>query len=229
MKKISLKIILLISILTVLITGCQQEDLGESITTLVKGRMDAVYTGEASEEYMNLTGTTLIDIEENHKALLRKEAIRFCNFTGILEGGDESAYMALSEETRSSLEDMCSRVYDKVSYEVRDPEKESDGSYSVEVTVTPVDVFSQIAARLETGDFKPYADFEKKYNTEATPQDTFSEDLAAILIQLVDEVITTASAPPSKGFVLDITNDEGNLSISPEAWDSIDKSLIIYS
>ena len=222
-------LVITISIASILLlASCQKENKAEIAETLVKGRMESVYRGEASEDYMNITGTDLDQIQSAYEANIRREALAFCNYTGILVNGDDAAYEALPEETRKALEDMCSRVYSQAVYEVRDPEEDSEGTYSVELVITPSDAFKEALPRIEAGDYEPYKEFVNQYNTTDTGKETFSSDLANVLIQLIDETMTQGSKATPITYVVTVSGEGDSYSIDANDWAEIDRSMILF-
>jgi len=227
MKKSLLTAFLLTIVITVL-ASCSGEKAEDSILTLAQGRMDSIYKGTASEEYLELSGRTLDDVTKDYEANIKREAVYFSSYVGIIESQNESLYDALPDETKTKLETMYKDIYSSAVYEVKDPEKEDDGSYSVEITASPIKAIEDSFNIIQTGEYEPYKEFVSKYNTVPGSADTFSQDLANLMIDLVKSQLATTSQE-NKTFPVKVTeNEEGEYLINTEDWTPIDKFIIVY-
>ena len=94
----------------------------------VKAVLDVSYKGEA-EAYMEITGVSKEEAEN----------IFADNLDATMEGFETTA---MPEELKPRYRELFAELAESVSYTVEEPERQEDGSYTVNVMVKPITLFS---------------------------------------------------------------------------------------
>lgn len=118
--------------------------------TYVDGLLRETYLGEFTPEYMELVGIDLDTAEHSYEHGISNEVSYFINLYEI-EYPDDELYAELTE--------MYKEIYSHTKFEVTDAVEMDDGSFSVQVTVEPIDIV-QLA---DTDWDKTIAPFYEKY------------------------------------------------------------------
>jgi len=131
------------------------EEAPDPVITLVRGNLDAVYTGAAGEEYLALTGLTAEDCRAAYQNNLEAEARYFLDYYGYSAEG-------LEDEVMDEIVGLYQDLYAKASYTVGPAATLDDETQAVKVQVTPVELFQAVQADTEGWDalFQP---IQKKY------------------------------------------------------------------
>ena len=228
-KLMALILVMAIICSTLILTGCKKDNTPEYILTLVRGTLEASYSGEPGEDYIERTGMTTDQIQAQYDLTIMDEAIQFVYYIGLTETATEQEYLALPEKTRSDIESMYREVYKQAKYEVRDPEQDDPNNYSVEVVIEPIDVMETVMATIASG-YETYDKFTEKYNTGQIREEDFSSEMVKIIKDLVLEKLPESGYKESKTLVLNIsrTAEDQPFTIDPAGWKEIHKTMIYY-
>ena len=233
MKKIRVSLVIVITVCLALgfaLSSCSGSKATGKVDDYVKCSIEALSKGQFDDEFVSLSGQSSETIQGNYDQSIKEDALYFCYYTGIIEELSAVKYMELPAETKTRIENLYTSIYNKSKFDVRDPEKEDDGSFSVEVTVNPIDIFSKAKAKIEAGEYQPYNDFVDKYNTGAIKESDFSSSLADVMIGLVEDSLKGADYKEAKTFVVKVTQSEDEESLSMDSNDlhEIKSSMIFY-
>lgn len=158
---------------------------------LVKGAMDACYTGKCDSAYLRLTGRTAEEIAELHQYNLSAEYDYLCYMFEI-----DDYYIA--DETRAALLDVLSQAYGQTKYTVT-ASALSGGEYSVKVSLTPCTLFA------DANNGKQMADFAEAFNAR---YDSYTqEEIDALSGKAADAFWTTYEQAWADG-ILEILQDQ---------------------
>lgn len=232
-KKInSIVLFLIITVLgsAIFMTGCRRDDSLSKVETLVQGTLDAAYKGEAAEEYLELTGTTSDAIKKAFDESLKSDALFFCKYIGAFEEPTEDLFNALPKDTQDKVVNLYRNIYLKTEYEAKDPEKEEDGSYSIELTLKPLDVFQRAIDIMNAGEYEPYNDFVRKYNTGEISEEDFSYRLINVMVALLENALEEAQSKEPKVFILKVTQEteDSDFALEQNTLNDIKDSMIVY-
>lgn len=100
----------------------------------VKGLLDQCYRGEYDAEFLDLMDMTENEADETYLENLSVDAANFADYYYIYN---------LTEEVEGQLTDLFQQIYDKVAYTVK-PAVKTDSGFSVEIAVTPIDVYTLV-------------------------------------------------------------------------------------
>lgn len=116
-----------------LLGGCAAAEFDAS--RYVQGVMDSTYL-EKYDDYMALTGATAEQAQEEFLEGLDAEAEVFLQYCGV---------ESVSQPVRDEIVSLYREIYQKSKYTVG-PAQKTDGGYSVEVKISPIDLFSICSA-----------------------------------------------------------------------------------
>lgn len=112
-----------------LLGGCAPTEFDAS--RYVQGILDSTYL-ERYDDYIELTGVTAEQAKDEFLQGLDAEADVFLQYYGI---------ESVSQPVRDELISMYREIYQKSKYTVGEAQKTGEG-YRVEVTISPIDIFS---------------------------------------------------------------------------------------
>lgn len=224
-NKITLALVL---VLLLALTGCGKQNTSTTITELVKGHLDALYLGEATDSYLELEDTTQEQVQTEYLDALRTESAFFCYYIGAIEKPEY--YETLSEATRAKVEELYKTMYQSAKYEVRDPQKNEEESYSVEVVVSPIDAVDRAFDELNSQEYQPFIDIVSKYNTGELTEEEFFESYADVMAELVSSKLEDVGYLDPETIIVNINVDtEGKFTVTPDDIIMVDSKIISYS
>ena len=100
----------------------------------VKGLLDQCYRGEYDSEFLDLMDMTQNEADETYLSNLEVDAMNFADYYYIYN---------LTDEVEGQITDLFQQMYDKVAYTVK-PAVKTDSGFSVEIAVTPIDVYTLV-------------------------------------------------------------------------------------
>ncbi len=214
-KKCVIPLMLVLAMCLSLLCGC-----GKSFdaAAYVKGGLDVLYHGEASDEYLELVADSREECLEMYEENLQNEAKNFCELFYFYIGDEEPA-----EEIVQLYRD----IFAKSKYEIGEV-KEKNGGYSVEVTVYPIDLFRTSYGALDLHD----REFTQRFS-----YGEFSEMPGSEIEQLyLNEVIGILRAGvDSLGYLDPVTvtvqlkaDGDGVYAINDEDYAELHKNIIAY-
>lgn len=195
------------------LTGCSKRET--RYKDYVNSLIAINYLG-AKEDYIKATGANQADADALYEENMEHLADNIISYYGIT--------ISDASDVRDGYIDLAKNIYSRINYKV-DKAKESDGVYTVNVTIYPVNIFMQTK-----DDVIAYVDrFNKgvadgKYNDYTLEQyeTEFSEGLLAILNE---GCINMTYADPVSVEVT-IIEDDNKYYISDEDFLAIDAAMI---
>lgn len=141
MKRIAKKLLLIgmAAALTLTLVSC--DALGDNMIkdsqTYIQGKLDTLYMGKYSQEYMDLIDLTEEEAIEEHDDWLDQDVDIFCEYFSIdIE----------SDEFRAQVVELYEMIYDKAKYTVKGSSKLDSGAYAVEVEVESMNVMDLVTS-----------------------------------------------------------------------------------
>ena len=211
----------------------------DKMRTLVQGNIDAIYKGLASKEYLDVVESTPEQERDAYLAGMETEAEFFCYYFGILDSSFDESYEDLRDETKARIVDMYKQIYSQSKYETKESVKQSDGSYTVQLTLEPIDIIEQAYDDLTNGTYAPYEEFSEKYkdtNVDAMSDEEFekfleeyTDEYANIIIDCVMSHLPNLGYKEAKTMSIQIQEgSDGYFSINDDDWNKIDDYMIYY-
>ena len=149
-------VIVLCALMIISLAGCTKSN-EKKYQEYVKDLITINYLG-ATDDYLKSTGANKKDAEELYEENIDVLTDNIIDFYGIKLAGNT--------EIREQFEDISKEIYEKVNYKVSKPYEE-DGSYKLDVTIYPINLFPQVAdevtayvdgfnERVSKGEFNDY-------------------------------------------------------------------------
>jgi hypothetical protein len=185
------------------LAGCSLwQQAGNTYGPYVKSVMDTALKGETAE-YLEYTNDSEEGAEEYYQMVID---------TFVDDFLDEYSIEIVDDEDDVRMNNIMKQILAQAEYEVDDAVKTSD-YYTVQVTITPIDLSSTISsdfitfgedliARYEAGEFNDYEDATEAYNVWAK---TYAEGVMDILENHLDDLVY---ADPIEKIVKIVEDDE---------------------
>jgi len=233
-KKILSALLALVMVLA--LTACGSIDVGggtDDITLLVRGNLDAVYPGTFDPDYLELVGTDEATAESDYVSGLESEAEYFCYYFGIIDSTFGEDFSDIPEDLQDELVDMYRNIYSKSSYECKEAVEQSDGSYTVQVLINPIDIIQTAYNMIVNDEYPEWIDFNKKYESadlnDPAVNEAYIKDKTRIAIDLINSLLPNLGYLDQKSISVQIQQDsEGYYSINNDDWSTIDLYMITY-
>lgn len=209
MKKRMLLLLAAALMITAAFAGCGSPAEDDFAKTYVQGVLDTLYLGQYNEDFLAITDYESVDeLEEDYE-------------NGILVETDYFAYYfdvsLLTDATRSRLAELYKELYSFSKYQVA-PSSGDENAYTVEVTVSPIDVIKKVVDE----DMDYYLEsFQRLYDngdfdslTEAEYEDLYAQGIIALIQDrmadvgyLEDQTVTVSLAQDETDGLYYIQND----------------------
>ena len=207
----------------------------EEAQALVQGNLDEIYLGKYDESYLDLVGITAEEAEATHLQNILAESEIFSLYWGIVMTENGESFDTLDTTVKNEIIDLITEIYTHSKYTVGTPEAQADGSYTVAVTVSPIDVIARASEAYDNGTYAPLNEFNAKYTSEvvASMSDAeyaaYSLEYANVIIDLVQAQMDTVGYLADETITLTISKDaDGAFSADDEGWQAIDTAIINY-
>ena len=205
----------------------------KDVTALVQGNIDEIYLGKFDEDYLKLVGISQEEAQQAYLDGLEVEAEFFANYWAISD--TSITYDQLDEGLRQDIVDLYKEIYSHTKFEVKPAVKQSDGSYTVQVLVDPIDIMQLATDVYDSGSYQPLEDFWAKYgqvDLSAMSEEEYlalSNEYGALVVQLVEEQLDNLGYLDQKSLSLQIQdNGSGVVTINQDDWGTFDDYVIYY-
>ena len=196
-------------------------------TKYIQGLLDKTYLGEF-DEYMNVVDITENECEDDYISGLESEAEYFASVFQIDN---------LTDDIKADIVDLYKEIYSYSKYTVSAATKQDDKTYSVKVTVEPIDIFHLVADALNGGaadDFNAQYDDVDVASMSDDEYDTFyaayDAAWAQLIIDLTREKLPELGYLDSSSLLVQVTEDEDGLWGIPQSdFDNLDWLIIDYN
>lgn len=196
-------------------------------TRYIQGVLDENYKGTSTKEFRQMLDITEDRIAEIYQSSLESEAEFFLAYFGI-DSEDEDLF--------DQIVSMYKEIYNKSDYTVHPAAKLSSGSFGVEVTVRPIDLFQQ-ASDLLSGDPCPapfqawldqYADADVDAMT-AEEYDRYDLDYAYAIVEVCQSLVPSIGYLDEESLVLQVKQDsDGAWTLPDDDFTNLDLYIIQY-
>lgn len=194
----------------------------------MQGQLDEMYLGKFDPNYLKMVDITLAEAQETYDNNVTIESEYFMSLYQI-------DYPTDAFKVR--LKDLYKQIYAKSSYTVVSSAQQPDGSYSVKVTVRPLDII-QLFDKAAPDVIDAFNAKYDKVDTEAMTDaefDTWYEtiydpDYATILADLLESLIPKMGYLEEKSIVVQIAKDptDGYYAITDDSMSNLDALMIDY-
>ena len=207
----------------------------EEAQALVQGNLDEVYLGKYDQSYLDLVGITAEEAEATHLQNILAESEIFSLYWGIVMTENGESFDTLDTTVKNEIIDLITEIYTHSKYTVATPVAQADGSYTVAVTVSPIDVISRAAAAYDNGTYAPLNEFNAKYTSQVVAglsdaeYAAYSLEYANVILDLVQAQMDNVGYLADKTITLTVSKDaNGAFSADDEGWNAIDAAIIDY-
>jgi hypothetical protein len=196
----------------------------ESAAVLVQGNIDEIYVGECSAEYLELLECSEEEVQEVYNSAIESGVESFNYYFSIDE---------LSDETTEKVAELYRNIYSKVRYSVGGATKTDETTFSVEVTIEPLDLFERVQSDFEQ--FVGESDFYEKYvNTDVdnmtdAERSQYDEDWAQAMLELCNEELENAGYKDAENLTMKVVeNEDGVWYVSEDDFYNFTDRIIYY-
>lgn len=193
-------------------------------TNYIKGDMDCTYLGVYSAEYLKILEIDEAEAAEQYEWNVEQEAIYFLSYIGIDDYTD-----AQLDQARELLRD----IYKNSKYEVGDAEKLSDGTFTSQIKIWPMDIMQQFTSeQLDALIDEAMTELGLDENSEGTDAEyqALADLYVSKTVELVSGLVPSMGYGEEQSVALRLQEDtDGNYVMSDTDWQSVDAMIIDYS
>lgn len=189
----------------------------------VEGIIQENYMGKASQEYMELVDTHKEDVEALYEDALNLDVEYFC-FLYDIDDPDS--------ETQDEIRELYREIYKHVKYELVSAAQQEDGSFSVKLNISPIDIAQTV---LET-EGTATKEFFEKYPQETLNTMRDSEyakveaEWARLILDLYQDALKEIGNMAEKSISVQVEqNSDGFYEINSEDFARLDALIVDYS
>ena len=147
----------------------------EQFSALVKGNLDEIYLGRVNDDYLKFTGSTPEDVAASYESSLQQEATFFCGYFSISHPTDQ---------VTAEVVELFRQIYANASYTVGKATRVDGDTYTVAVTVQPLNIMEAVIQDHDAA----LADFYAKY-ADVNKWDLSGQELAAYEADWAEAII----------------------------------------
>lgn len=224
--------------MAVSLTACGGGGLSSfDATKYVQGILDENYLGKFDDDFLEMVDSTASEAEEIYTHNLEVEADYFGQ---VFEIDD------MSGDTLDATMELYRKIYANSKFTVDPATKVDDSTFSVKVTVEPIDVFHLVAeefAKLDTDEeltSPAMKEFSEKYvdidvtNMTDEQYETyladFEVDWTKMMLALTEEKIPEAGHLEAKSILIQVAKDEDGIwGIPDDDFNNLDMMIIDYN
>lgn len=198
-----------------------------TVEVYIQGQLDTYYKGQVSSDYQELMDVTPDEVRSNYEEGLEVEFLYMAQWFEIETD-------VISEEIYDRGVALMEKVYSHSSYTVKEPVKNNDGNYMIEVEVQPVDVFAQVydgdaLVDFVNGFWETYADVDLSAMSDAEYL-AYENAWAEGILTLCEQAEANAGYLEAESVVLQVKqDDDGMYSLSQSDFDTIDGMILAYT
>ena len=237
MKGMKRKVLLLATIICSIacLSACSGGYTEEDCIAQVKGNIDEIYLGIFEADYLESVGITEAEAKKCYLEGIKAEAEYFANYWGIVDYDYNETYADLNQDLKAEIIALYKEIYNHTKYEVVSAKELDDGSFSVKITVDPINIM-ETAMNLYVNDgYEPLNDFWKKYEdtdfTTMTDEEymAYTNEYGHMIVRLVNDQLPDLGYMEQKSQILQISeDDDGYMTINQDDWNIFDSYVIYY-
>ena len=209
--------------LTLTLGACKKSGLSTfDAKAYVEGLLKETYLGEFDEGYMTLVGITEEEAQATYENSLDVESNNFYYFYDI-------EYPA--EEFHEKMMDLYKRIYAHAKFEVVSAAAQDDGSFSVKLSIEPINIVQLAEAKFEEA-MQPFYDkypMEVQQAMSDAEYEAMDQEYAQMILDLYESVMPEIGNEEAQSLVVQIEMDaEGYYSLNDPDFGRIDELIINY-
>lgn len=224
--KMGLVLATMLSALVVL-TACDLNIGGVSTkdaTNYIKGDLDCTYLGVYSPEYLKILEIDEAEAAEQYEWNVEQEGTRFLSYIGVDDYTD-----AQLDQARELMRE----IYTHSKYEVGNAEKLSDGTFTSQIKIWPIEIMQQFTSeQLDELIDEALTELNLDSNSDVSDEDyaKFTDLYVTKTVELVSGLIPSLEYGTEQSVALRLQEDaDGNYVMSDTDWGSVDDMIIDYS
>ena len=229
-------------LLSLSLAACSGSALNKGLTTqdaqeCVQVEMDTTYKGQFAGFVDFYSNVTTQDAKDQYNNNIEGEAAYFLALIGMPDPEDTNLTVEPSAMQTHKAESLYKDIYAKSDYTVLSASKQDDGTFSVKVTIRPMDILTLVSDNME--DF--FADFTEKFSkvdTDSMSDEEFVNWYRTVyvpeyydtMLDLLEAQIPNIGYTDEKSIVIQVQQtEEGSLYISVDDLRNLDDLIIDYS
>ena len=212
--------------LTLTLGACKKSGLSTfDAKAYVEGLLKETYLGEFDEGYMTLVGITEEEAQATYENSLDVESNNFYYFYDI-------EYPA--EEFHEKMMDLYKRIYAHAKFEVVSAAEQDDGSFSVKLSIEPINIVQLAEARFEDT-MQPFydkypADVQQAMDVGDEKYVAMDQEYAQMILDLYESVMPEIGNEEAQSLSVQIEKGEdGYYSLTDDDFNRIDSLIINYN
>lgn len=220
---------------TVVLSSIPFTITGEEAQALVQGNLDELYLGKYDPSYLAMVDVTAEEAEASHLQNILAESEFFSLYWGIVMPENNESFDTMDTTIKNEIIDLITEIYSHAKYTVGTPVEQADGSYLVDVTVSPIDVVTRAAEVYDSGTYAPLNALNAKYTSEVlysmtqAEYEAYSVEYANVILGLVREQMSSLGYLADQTVTMTISKDaNGAFGGNNEDWNAIDTIIIGY-
>lgn len=189
----------------------------------VDGLLKENYLGQAEEEYLELVNIHADDVESLYQSALSMDASYFFYMYDIDHPTDE---------LREEVKELYREIYQYTKYEIVSATEQEDGSFSVKLTVYPIDIAQTVSEAMG----EAAKDFYEKYpqdkiNSMSDSQfEKMDREWAELIMGLYKDALPEIGNMTEKSIVVQVEqNSNGLYSMNSDDFSRLDALIIDYT
>lgn len=188
----------------------------------VEGLLRETYLGEFDPEYLELVGIDEDEAQQSYETGISNEVSFFINLYEI-EYPDEELYEELTE--------LYKEIYSHAKFEVTDAVKMDDGSFSVQVTVEPIDIVQLADTDWDKTISAFYEDYpmETQYAMTTEEYQEMDREYAQIILDLYKDKLDEIGNMTARTVLVSVAKEGGSYTISHDDFAKLDELIIDYT
>lgn len=210
------------------LAACGGETTTKGFTThdaevYVDGLIKENYLGQAEEAYLELVGIDRDDVETLYDSTLDMDVEYFFFMYDIDNHTDEM---------HQQVKDMYREIYRSTKYEVVSAAQQEDGSFSVKVTVYPIDIAQTVSEMLNdaTKNFREKYPQDKINAMRDSEYEKMENEWAQMILDLYKDALKEIGNMTERSISVQIEQDsEGLYTINSEDFARLDELIIDYT
>lgn len=225
MRKAIITLLLLPALLLPL-SACGGGMSDQTAMTYIQGTLDQNYLGKADDDFMSIVDTDAEEVAETYEGSLETEALLFLG-SFVESTLDQETTDRLTAE----LVEMYREIYAHSKYTVDSASQMDENTYSVKVTVEPIDIFHQVADAMAGG---AVDELNAKYPDEFESEEQYAQyevEWVELFIDLTYEKLPDLGYLEPASTLVQVTWDETDelWGIPDEDFRSLDALIIDYN
>lgn len=208
--------------LTLALSACNQGISTFDAKVYMEGMLKQTYLGEFDEGYLTLVDSNEDEAQGIYENTLDVESQFFCYFYDIYYPSDTQM---------EQIKDLYGRIYAHTKFEVVSAAKQDDGSFSVKLSIEPINIVKLAEAKLEEALEPFYTKYENADIDNMTDEEyeAYDQEFAQIIIDTYESVMPEIGNEEAKSLSVQIEEDEeGYYSLIDDDFDRIDAMIINY-